>query len=74
MVYERFIAYSKMRKLSCYLKYRVGKKVYTDYLGKEGEKVAGIRAGIEKRRHIEAMIANLQTELAIAKKMLEERE
>ena len=56
-----------------YLKYRIGKKVYTDYLGKEGDKVAAVRANLEKRRHIEAMITNLQAELAIANKVLEGR-
>ena len=56
-----------------YLKYRVGKNVFTDYLGKEGEKVASVRADIEKRRHIEAMVANLHAELAIANKVLEDK-
>jgi hypothetical protein len=54
-----------------YLKYRSGKKVVTDYLGKEGENVAAIRAGLEKRRHIEAMVVSLQFESKIAGKVLE---
>ena len=54
-----------------YLKYRIGKKVFTDYLGKEGEKVASFRENLDKRRHIEAMIANLQSDLVIATKVLE---
>jgi len=54
-----------------YLKYRVGKKVFTDYLGKESEKIASVRADLAKRRHIEAMMANLQAELNIATKVLE---
>ena len=58
------------KNLYYYLKYRVGKKVFTDYLGKEGEKVASVQSALEKRRHIEAMITNLQAELAIANKVL----
>ena len=54
-----------------YLKYRNGKKVFSDYLGKDGEKVAAVRAGIEKRRHIETMIAQLQDEQRIAAIALE---
>ena len=54
-----------------YLKYRAGKKVVTDYLGKAGEEVERVRAGLEKRRHIEAMISSLRTELTLADKVLE---
>ena len=54
-----------------YLKYRDGKKVHTDYLGKDGEKVDAIRASLEKRRHVETMISNLRAEQAIANKVLE---
>ena len=54
-----------------YLKYRIGKRVYTDYLGKDGEKIEAIRADLEKRRHIESMIANLRSELSLANKVLE---
>ena len=53
-----------------YLKYRDGKKVFTDYLGKEGEKVQEIRVKLEKRRHIEAMITHLQAEQSLADKVL----
>ena len=54
-----------------YLKYRSGKKVVSDYLGKDGEKVSAVRADIEKRRHIETMIAQLQAEQRVAVKALE---
>ena len=54
-----------------YLKYRNGKKVYSDYLGKDGEKLNSVRAELEKRRHIETMIAQLQSEQSIADKVLE---
>jgi len=54
-----------------YLKYRDGKKVLTDYLGKDGDKVNEIRSAIEKRRHIEAMIAHLKSEQSLANRVLE---
>ncbi|MDW7658264.1 MAG: hypothetical protein SCM11_13940 [Bacillota bacterium] len=55
-----------------YLKYRDGKKVYTDYLGKEGDRVQHIRIELEKRKHIEAMIVHLRNELSLVNKVLEE--
>lgn len=52
-----------------YLKYRDGKRVVSQYVSrKEIEKV---RALVEKRRHIEAMVKSLQEEKAIADKVLE---
>ena len=53
-----------------YLKYRDGKKVVSQYISKS--QIDEIRAQIEKRKHIEAMIKSLQEELAIANKVLEE--
>ena len=53
-----------------YLKYRDGKKVVTVYLGKDGEKVQTVRSQLEKRQHVEAMIAHLQLEQALANKVL----
>lgn len=54
-----------------YLKYRNGKKVITDYLGKDDERVRNVRTELEKRRHIEAMITHLRTEQTLASKVLE---
>ncbi len=54
-----------------YLKYREGKKVFTDYLGKDSERVQNIRTELEKRHHIETMITHLRTEQALASKVLE---
>lgn len=54
-----------------YLKYRTGKKVFTDYLGKEGEKVQCVRLALEKRRHIESMIAHFKSEQILANRLLE---
>lgn len=51
-----------------YLKYRVGKKVVTKYLGKDAGEMAAL---IEKRKHTEAMIKSLENELKIAEKALE---
>ena len=54
-----------------YLKYRDGKKVVTDYLGKDGDKVQRIKEELMKRRHIQAMVAHLRSELALAERVLE---
>mgnify|MGYP001646491775 CR=1 FL=1 len=51
-----------------YLKYRDGKKVISQYVSKE---IENVRALIEKRRHMEAMVKSLQAEKAIADKVLE---
>jgi hypothetical protein len=59
------------KRVYLYLKYRLGKKVFTDYLGKEGAKVDLVKEGLEKRRHIETMVANLKVDLMIANKVLE---
>ena len=53
-----------------YLKYRDGKKVISQYVSKE--RIEEVRAQVEKRKHIEAMLKSLQDELAIADKILEE--
>lgn len=51
-----------------YLKYRDGKKVITKYLGKDAGEMPAL---IEKRKHTEAMIKSLKSELKIADKALE---
>ena len=53
-----------------YLKYREGKKVISQYISKS--QINEVRAQIEKRKHIEAMLKSLQEELAIANRVLEE--
>ncbi len=55
-----------------YLKYRDGKKVFTDYIGKDEELVQHVYAAIKRRRHIEAMVAHLRIEQSLADKVLEE--
>ncbi len=52
-----------------YLKYRDGKKVVSQYISKK--EIETVRALVEKRRHIEAMVKSLQEEKAIADKVLE---
>lgn len=52
-----------------YLKYRDGKKVVSQYVGKK--EIDRVRALVEKRRHIEAIMKSLQEEKAIADKVLE---
>ena len=52
-----------------YLKYRDGKKVISQYVIKK--EIENVRALIEKRRHMEAMVKSLQAEKAIADKVLE---
>ena len=52
-----------------YLKFRDGKKVFWQYVSKK--EIENVRALIEKRRHMEAMVKSLQAEKAIADKVLE---
>lgn len=52
-----------------YLKYRDGKKVVSRYISQAN--IDMIRSQIEKRKHIEAMIKSLQSELSIADRILE---
>ena len=53
-----------------YLKYREGKRVVSQYISKTH--IEELRMQIEKRKHIEAMMASLQEELVIANKVLED--
>lgn len=52
-----------------YLKYRDGKKIVSRYISKN--EIGNVRALVERRRHIEAMVKSLQEEKAIADKVLE---
>lgn len=45
-----------------YLKYRSGKKVVTEYVGKDGGKVSKLRSQLDKRRHVEEMLRRLKAE------------
>lgn len=54
-----------------YLKYRKGDKTVTDYLGKDTEKMEQIRQQLQKRKHYEEMLSELNKEHAIIKRVLE---
>jgi hypothetical protein len=54
-----------------YLKYRVGRRVVSEYLGKDETKINQIRALLDKRRHVKAMIKSLREEQALALRILE---
>ena len=54
-----------------YLKYRKGDKTLTDYLGKDTEKVEQTKQQLQKRKHFEAMQAELNKEHKIIKQILE---
>ena len=56
-------------KVYYYLKYRDGKKVVSQYVSRK--EIETVRALVEKRRHIEAMVKSLNEEKAIADKVLE---
>ena len=56
-------------KVYYYLKYRGGKKVVSQYVSRK--EIETVRALVEKRRHIEAMVKSLNEEKAIADKVLE---
>ena len=49
-------------KIYYYLKYRQGKKVKNDYIGKSEERVAEIRRDIEKRKYLQDVLKRLKLE------------
>jgi len=53
------------------LKHKKSSKVTTDYIGKEPEKADEIRMKVEKRKHFEAMLSELNKEYEMIEKMLE---
>lgn len=55
-----------------YLSYREGKKVTTEYIGKDEYRIALIKEQLEKRKHIEDMLKELNKELILIKKVSEE--
>lgn len=54
-----------------YLKYRNDKKIVTDYIGKDREKIARIEEQIKRRKHYENMLSVLMKEKKIISKILE---
>ncbi len=54
-----------------YLKYRKNGKVCDEYIGKDPEKVAGIKEKLEQRKHYEKMLETLKQEQKAINKILE---
>lgn len=54
-----------------YLKYRLGKRIVTDYIGKDADKITFLRKQIQKRKHCEAMLIALSKEQKAIYKILE---
>lgn len=59
------------KKSYMYLQYRNGKKIISDYIGKDPEKIENINQNLERRKHIEQMVAFLQNELELTEKITE---
>ena len=54
-----------------YLSFRDGEKVITDYVGKDEKKINELRESLEKRKHVEDILQQLNRELSVAKRILE---
>lgn len=55
----------------CYLKYRKDKKIVTDYIGKDKEKILKIEEQIKRRKHYENMLCELLKEKKVISKIME---
>ena len=53
-----------------YLKYRSDKKIVTDYIGKDKEKISEIQEQIKRRKHYENLLTALIKEQKIISKIL----
>jgi len=54
-----------------YLSFRDGEKVITDYVGKDEKKINELRERLEKRKHMEDILKQLNRELSVAKRIME---
>lgn len=54
-----------------YLKYRKGKKVITDYIGRYKERIEEVRKQLEKRKHFEIMLTELSKEYELIQRVKE---
>jgi hypothetical protein len=54
-----------------YLSFRDGKRIITNYVGKDEKKINEVKEGLEKRKHIEDILRQLNRELSVAKRVLE---
>lgn len=55
----------------CYLSFRDGEKVITGYVGKDERKIHDLKESLEKRKHVERILQQLNQELRVAAKILE---
>lgn len=75
--YEALIAELPRGSLICrkkeyyYLKYREGGKIHDEYIGKDPEVIADIRAKLEQRKHYTEMLVALKQEQKAIQKILE---
>ena len=56
-----------------YLQYRNGKRIVSEYIGRQSDKVEELQKQINRRKHIQAMLKALHEEYAAAQKMMEVR-
>ena len=56
-----------------YLQYRDKKKIVSEYIGRQSDKVELLQKQIDRRRHIQLMLKLLHEEYATAQKMMEVR-
>lgn len=54
-----------------YLKYRKGGKIFDEYIGKNLETIARIKAKLEQRKHYEEMLYELKKEQKVILRILE---
>ena len=57
-------------KAYCYLKYRDGSRIVTDYVGTAGKVEADLRAAVARRKEVEAAIRQLRDEQAYIERAL----
>jgi hypothetical protein len=56
----------------CYLKYRMGAKFISQYMGSAPEKAEQLKKQVEKRRHFEKLLRELKTEYKIICKVVKD--
>lgn len=54
-----------------YLSFRDGEKIITDYVGKDEKRINELKQSLEKRKHVEDILRQLDRELSVAKRILE---
>ncbi|MCL2525932.1 MAG: hypothetical protein FWE46_02630 [Coriobacteriia bacterium] len=54
----------------CYLRFREGKKVRLQYVGKAEEVETDLRAQIDRRRELESLLKDLKSDMSIIRKVI----